>query len=70
IDAGAELVELVDAPPDGEDSVDDLFDACEAALDAGTPSVAIAQLSGILAAGVRPTDVARLAAVAAPILGE
>ena len=70
IDAGAALVELVDAPPDGDGDVAELADACAAAFDAGTPSLAVTHLSGFLAGGVRTTDAAGVAAVAAPILGE
>lgn len=70
IDAGCTLVEMIDAPPPGEGNADELLDACTAAMDAGTPSVAVAHLTGFLAGGVRPADAPRIAAVAAPILGE
>ena len=70
IDAGRALVDMIDAPPPGDGNADELLDACTAAMDAGTPSVAVALLAGFLAGGVRPADRGRVASFAAPILGE
>jgi hypothetical protein len=70
IDAGRALVDMLDTPPAGDGIIDELVDACTAAMEAGTPSVAVAHLTGFLAGGVRPADIARVAALAAPILGE
>lgn len=70
IDTGRALVDMVDAPPVGDGDIEELIEACTAAMEAGTPSVAVAHLAGFLAGGVRPADVARVAAVAALILGE
>jgi valyl-tRNA synthetase len=70
LDAGRALVELVEAPPAGEGSVDEFADACIAAYEAGTPSGAVAQLAGFLPGGVHPADVPRVLDLAAPILGD
>jgi len=70
IDAGRALVDMVDAPPVGDGNLDEFVDAFNTAMEAGTPSVAVAHLTGFLAGGVRPEDVTRVAAVAAAILGE
>jgi hypothetical protein len=70
LEAGRALVDLVDQPPPGDGWVDELVESCAAAFDVGTPALAVAQLSGFLAGGVRPPDIPRVAEVAAPILGE
>ena len=70
LEAGRALVDLVDDTPVGDGLVDDLAASCAAAFDAGTPALAVAQLSGFLAGGVRAEDISRVAAVAAPILGD
>jgi valyl-tRNA synthetase len=70
LEAGRALVDVVDQPPAGDGHIDDLVESCAAAFDAGTPALAVAQLSGFLAGGVRAADVARVADVAAPILGD
>jgi len=69
VDAARTLAETIEAPPEGDGSVDDLLPAYEGAFDAGVPATALRVLESVLSAGVRPGDVPRLRALAAPLLG-
>ena len=60
---------MIDSPPEGAGSVEDLIPAYDAAFDAGVPATALGVLASVLSAGVRREDVPRVQALAAPLLG-
>jgi valyl-tRNA synthetase len=63
------LATRIEAPPQGDSSVDDLQRAFDAAFDAGLPATAMRVLASALAAGIPPEERDRVQAMAAPLLG-
>jgi valyl-tRNA synthetase len=69
MEAARGLAQMIEAPPQGEGTIDDLWPAFEAAFDAGLPGHAVSVLASVLSAGIRPADAAQVRALAAPLLG-
>lgn len=66
---GRDVVGRLEALATGGADVRRLEAACEAALDAGTPTVALGLLAAALVEGVPPDDAPRVRALAAPFVG-
>ena len=68
-DAAEDLEAMLRRPPTGDGDVDSLAATVDAALADGTPSVAVAYLTSLLASGVPERERGRVATIAAPLVG-
>jgi hypothetical protein len=69
IEAARSLAQMIEQPPAGEGTLDDLWPAFDAAFDAGLPADAMSVLASVLSAGIRAEDARTVRAMAAPLLG-